>query len=101
MLEFCDEVRVCTRPEWVPIIQNMEMNVKLIVKEPSTMSDAIQYMVGEHTDTVVVGMPDTFILNSNSNIYKELMKEEKELLPKILESALTLKIWLKDKGASQ
>ena len=77
MLEFCDEVRVCTRPEWVPIIQNMEMNVKLIVKEPSTMSDAIQYMVGSYTDTVVVGMPDTFILNSNSNIYKELMKEEK------------------------
>jgi len=31
MLEVCDEVRVSTRAEWVPIIQNMDMNVKLIV----------------------------------------------------------------------
>ena len=77
MLEVCDEVRVATRPEWVPIIQNMDMNIKLIVKEPSTMSDAIKFMIGEYNDTVVVGMPDTYILNAPSNIYKELFKEDK------------------------
>ena len=76
MLEICDEVRVSTRPEWVPIIQNMDMNIKLIVKEPSTMSDAIKFMIGEHNDTVFVGMPDTYILNSPVNIYKEMMKED-------------------------
>ncbi len=66
MLEVCDEVRVSTRPEWIPIIQNMDMNIKLIVKEPSTMSDAIKFMIGDYNDTVLVGMPDTYILNAPS-----------------------------------
>lgn len=77
MLEVCDEVRISTRAEWVPIVQNMDMNIKLIVREPSTMSDAIQFMVGKHNDTVFVGMPDTYILNAPGNIYKEMMKEDK------------------------
>lgn len=72
MLEVCDEVRVSTRSEWVPIVQNMDMNIKLIVREPSTMSDAINFMVGDYNDTVVVGMPDTYIFNGPQNIYKEL-----------------------------
>ena len=76
MLEVCDEVRIATRPEWVPIIQNMDMNIKLIVREPSTMSDAINFMIGEYNDTVVVGMPDTYILNAPVNIYKEMIKED-------------------------
>ena len=75
MLELCDEVRISTRSEWVPIIQNMDMNVKIMVREPSTMSDAVKYMVGNYNDTVLVGMPDTFILNSSSNIYKGLFQE--------------------------
>lgn len=77
MLEVCDEVRVATRPEWIPIVQNMDMNIKLIVREPSTMSDAVKFMVGEYNDTVLVGMPDTYILNAPGNIYKEMMKEDK------------------------
>lgn len=80
MLEVCDEVRVSTRAEWVPIIQNMDMNIKLIVREPSTMSDAVRFMVGEYNDTVMVGMPDTFILNAQSNIYKEMMKSNGDLV---------------------
>jgi len=75
MLEVCDEVLVCTRAEWIPIIQNMDMNIKLIVKEPSTMSDAIKFMIGDYNETVLVGMPDTYILNAPLNIYKEMMKE--------------------------
>jgi hypothetical protein len=75
MLEVCDEVRVSTRPEWVPIIQNMDMNIKLIVREPSTMSDAVKFMIGEYNDTVLIGMPDTYILNAPGNIYKDLFKE--------------------------
>lgn len=72
MLEVCDEVRVSTRAEWVPIIQNMDMNIKLIVREPSTMSDAVKFMVGDYNDTVVIGMPDTYILNGPKNMYKDL-----------------------------
>jgi len=75
MLEVCDEVRVSTRAEWVPIIQNMDMNIKLIVREPSTMSDAVKFMVGEYNDTVLIGMPDTYILNAPGNIYKPLFKD--------------------------
>ena len=77
MLEVCDEVRVSTRAEWVPIIQNMDMNIKLIVREPSTMSDAVKFMIGDYNDTVLVGMPDTYILNAPVNIYKKMMKEDK------------------------
>ena len=76
MLEVCDEVCVATRAQWVPIVESMHMSVKLMVREPSTMSDAIAFMVGEHNDTVVIGMPDTYILNSTVNIYEEMTKEE-------------------------
>ncbi len=43
--------------------------------EPSTMSDAVKFMIGDYNDTVIVGMPDTYILNAPVNIYKEMMKE--------------------------
>jgi hypothetical protein len=52
----------------------MDMNIKLIVREPSTMSEAVKFMIGEYNDTVLVGMPDTYILNSTKNIYSELLK---------------------------
>jgi hypothetical protein len=80
MLEVCDEVRVSTRAEWVPIIQNMDMNIKLIVREPSTMSDAVKFMVGNYNDTVLVGMPDTYILGAQKNIYKEMTKSIGDLV---------------------
>ena len=80
MLEVCDEVRVSTRAEWVPIIQNMDMNIKLIVREPSTMSDAVKFMVGEYNDTVLIGMPDTYILGAQKNIYKEMSKVSGDLV---------------------
>lgn len=77
MLEVCDEVRISTRAEWVPIIQNMDMNVKIIVREPTTMSDAVKFMVGDYNDTVLIGMPDTYIFNATGNIYKDMIKEDK------------------------
>ena len=80
MLEVCDEVRVSTRAEWVPIIQNMNMNIKLVVREPSTMSDAVKFMVGDYNDTVLVGMPDTYMLGCKSNIYKEMMDSTGDLV---------------------
>lgn len=80
MLEVCDEVRVSTRSEWVPIIQNMDMNIKLIVREPSTMSDAVKFMVGDYNDTVLIGMPDTYILGCTTNIYKEMINTPGDLV---------------------
>jgi NDP-sugar pyrophosphorylase family protein len=75
MLEVCDEVRISTRSEWASIIENMDMNVKIIIKDPSTMPDAVKFLIGEDCDTAVIGMPDTFILNSQKNIYKEALRE--------------------------
>jgi len=80
MLAVCDEVRISTRQEWVPLVQNMDMNVKIIVKGPSTMSDAIKFMIGDYDDTVLIGMPDIYILNSSANIYKEMFKENADLV---------------------
>lgn len=78
MLEVCDEVRVCTRPEWVPIVKNMDMNIKLVVLEPTTMSDAVKFLIGNYNDTVLVGMPDTYMINENKNIYKSLINNSQE-----------------------
>jgi choline kinase len=80
MLEVCDEVRVSTRSEWIPIIENMNMNIKLIVREPSTMSDAIKFIIGEYNDTVMIGMPDTYILGTEKNIYKEMINVPGDLV---------------------
>lgn len=80
MLEVCDEVRVSTRPEWVPIVENMNMNVKLIVLEPSTMSHAVTAIVGDHNDNVLVGMPDTYIHRTHKNIYKEMINVPGDLV---------------------
>lgn len=80
MLEVCDEVRVSTRAEWIPIIQNMDMNIKLIALEPSTMSHAVKFLIGDYNDTVLIGMPDTYIHNTQKNIYKEMMNTPGDLV---------------------
>jgi hypothetical protein len=58
----------------------MDMNIKLIVREPSTMSDAVKFMVGDYNDTVLVGMPDTYIHACQKNIYKEMMSSPGDLV---------------------
>lgn len=80
MLEVCDEVRVCTRAAWVPIVQSMEMNIKLIVKEPSTMSDAVKFMAAGDGDNLLIGLPDTFMVGCTSNIYKKMIESEGDVV---------------------
>jgi hypothetical protein len=80
MLEVCDEVRVSTRSSWVPIIQSMNMDIKLIALEPSTMSHAVRFLVGDYNDTVLIGMPDTYIYGTDKNIYHEMMKTPGDLI---------------------
>jgi hypothetical protein len=64
----------------VIIIQNMNMDIKLVVREPSTMSDAVKFMVGNYNDTVLIGMPDTYILDCKTNIYKEMIDTAGDLV---------------------
>lgn len=80
MLEVCDEVRICTRAAWVPIIQNMDMDVKLIVKEPSTMSDAVNFMANEDIENLLIGLPDTFMVGCTTNIYKQMLESDGDVV---------------------
>jgi len=71
--ERADIVRISTRESWLPILETMELrSAQVFVKEPSTMSDAINSMVLDISDRHVVGMPDTFIAFTDRNFYSEL-----------------------------
>jgi hypothetical protein len=80
MLEVCDEVRVSTRSAWVPVIQSMDMDIKLIVKEPSTMSDAVRFMAGGDSDTLLIGLPDTYMVGCTTNIYKKMIESDGDIV---------------------
>lgn len=80
MLEVCDEVRVATRAAWVPMIQSMDMDVKIIVKEPSTMSDAVKFLAGGDSDILLIGLPDTYMVGCTSNIYKEMIESDGDVV---------------------
>jgi hypothetical protein len=90
MLEVCDEVRICTQSIWVPVIKNMNMKVKIITKETSTMSDAIKSMSNKE-ETLVIGMPDTFIINSDENIYKKMLELNNDIVLGLWKCDKTLK----------
>ena len=67
MLEVCDEVRIATRSIWMPILAELKIKAEIIELEPSTMSDAV-YKLSKVNEELVIGMPDTYIFEPNSNI---------------------------------
>ena len=67
MNEVCDEVRVSTRSTWIPLLKEMKIQASLIEIEPSTMSDAV-YKMAKNGEELIIGMPDTYIHGSKSNI---------------------------------
>jgi hypothetical protein len=77
MLEVCDLVKVSTRPMWIPIVEAMHLDVQLMAREPSTMSEAVQAMMQGHdnNDAFVIGMPDTYIMNATGNYYRQMVEE--------------------------
>lgn len=73
--EVADVVRISTRKSWIPILKNMNLgSAEIFIREPSTMSDAINLMVTNISDQHVVGMPDTFISSPNRNFYSALFQ---------------------------
>jgi hypothetical protein len=80
MLEVCDEVRISTRASWVQLVQNMNMDVKIIIKEPSTMSDAVKHLAGSDSDTLIIGLPDTYMVGLDKNMYKEMINSEGDVV---------------------
>lgn len=90
MLEVCDEVRVSTRSIWMPLLTEMKIEASLIEIEPSTMSDAVYRMSRENED-LIIGMPDTYIYGASSNIYRELMALDAEIVLGVWDCAEYLK----------
>lgn len=81
----CDRIRICTRSNWIPIIQAMNLtNIELLAIEPSTMSDAVAQMWMGPGDRHVIGMPDTYIHNSDGRFYEDLAASD---------AAVTLAAW--------
>jgi GTP:adenosylcobinamide-phosphate guanylyltransferase len=73
MKECCDEIVIATRDQWLPIISNLNLpKCEIVIKEPSTFSDALNFMMKDDLATYLVGMPDTYINNSTSNHYTSL-----------------------------
>jgi hypothetical protein len=77
MAEVCDEVRVCTRSIWSPLLKSLELPITLYLKEPSTMSDAVVHMSGEQDADFIVGMPDT-IVRGGYNFYHDMATASQE-----------------------
>jgi hypothetical protein len=83
MLEVCDEVRISTRPAWIPILNEMKIEAQILPLEPSTMGDAV-YKLANSNEELIIGMPDTFIHGTNKNIYEEILD---------LDSDVALGLW--------
>lgn len=79
MLEVCDEVRVSTRSVWSPIVENLDLPIKLYLIEPSTMSDAVFKMARDVDEKFIVGMPDTFIAHTSENFYKKIVESKNDI----------------------
>ena len=81
MMEVCDEVRVCTRSEWAPILNKFNLNITLLEVETSTMSDALIKMGSSGNDTIVIGMPDVFISKNNEdNPYLNMLEKTADVV---------------------
>lgn len=78
MLEIVDEIRICTRESWLPILDELKVSKKatISVMEPSTMNDAILHMIQDTESDpdarFIVGMPDTVWTIKDSNPYANL-----------------------------
>lgn len=79
MSEVCDEIRVSTRPVWMPIIKelNLPKKVSYYEIEPSTMSDACKKMINDDSK-YLIGMPDTYMSGSD-NFYKNLANSDYDI----------------------
>ena len=81
MLKTCEGVIISTKKEWINVVKNLKFpsNVDFVEKEPSTMSDAINTMAKYSNSLYIVGMPDTYMPESNGEFYQKLSKSTADL----------------------
>ena len=86
MLEVVDEVRVCSRAAWMPLLEELEIGqlASVISLEPSTMNDALFNLAnfndkGKDVD-YIVGMPDSVLVGAHGNPYEKLSSASGEMV---------------------
>ena len=81
MLKVCDTVNISTRSTWMPIVKQMNLpkEVMLYEIEPSTMSDALLKMMSNPESKYIIGMPDTYMHNSDGEFYKQLAESNADV----------------------
>ena len=78
MIPIVDEIRICTRESWEPLLYEMGLNKSTNIQklEPSTMNDALYRMTRDERDQkdtqFIVGMPDTVWTSTDDNPYLKL-----------------------------
>lgn len=80
MSRACSSVFIPTRQRWKVLVDDLMLNANIIEKEPSTMADAVLEITKEVTDTVIIGMPDTYIHRAKSNFYSDLLTSDGDVV---------------------
>lgn len=72
------QIIVVTRERWVPMVTEIDQEITIITKEPSTMSDAIRAVADKfYAKKYLIGMPDTYF--SGENPYSRLNNFPEEI----------------------
>jgi len=81
MLKVCDIVKISTRKTWIPIVNQMDLPPEAVVYEiePSTMSDALVKMMVNPNSKYIIGMPDTYMPESNGDFYRQLAESDADI----------------------
>lgn len=80
LLKICDEVRVCTQSKWIPLIESMNLDISLISKEPSTLTDALISLAIDSSDRYIFTMPDTYYFNIEPNFMSNIFDIPAEIV---------------------
>lgn len=80
MNDVCEEIRISTCKEWIPILDNMNLLNSVVVEyRPTTMIDSVHYLSQLGGDNFIVGMPDTYYLGYQENPYVSLIETDSDL----------------------
>lgn len=74
--EVCDRIVISTRPEWMPLVESMDLPAEVLVREPSTLSNTLGELFTLTHDDIIFGMPDSAILGNSYNPYINLMRSD-------------------------
>jgi hypothetical protein len=74
MSECCDVIRISTQKKWMPILTDIakKSNIELFEIEASTMPDAVNKMILNIDDRHIIGMPDIYVKNLDTNFYTKM-----------------------------